>query len=415
MIVAHASDAVTFTDPRARDSGVDYDSDSDEDFWAQEGADSCNDDDVEEEDEGSDESNIVPDGVFSEDEVSDAGDIAAVRRAENPQVGEKIALGPTETAARPTTSRFPELAGSPLCAIVPEMGPSFSLRFTSAPGTAAEVSDMEFWNESPFEEKKKKEGAAAAREAACTAFWLQHEPALATLVHGSKDGMEKLREAFEKQFPDAKDKRVTNRIKALATKINGRWTVSGENLQKFGLEDKQTAEGTRPLGAFFPPEKREPEKESPGDEEHGKAQARNVAPDQHAEPAALPPATASESTSEEQSCVKQKRRRIIPQLVDGTSGKTEHASSTQGQDTLAGKAYDHNENSVSAAGESPAKAPRRNATPVSRAKTPSDSKKNKSIMGYKGVVVVSKQPDTAPAPATKAVHPFLEGEGPPQS
>jgi hypothetical protein len=207
-----------------------------------------------------------------------------------------------------------------------------------------------------------------------------------------------LREAFEKQFPDAKDKRVANRIKSLATKISGRWTIRGENLQKFGLEGKQTAEGTQTLGTFFQPEKREPEKELPGDEAHGEAQARNVAPVQDVEPEALAAAIASESTLEEQSestlgeqsGTAKKRRRITPQLVEG---KTEQASSAKRRDTPAGKSHEHNENSVSrlsSAGESPAKAPRRTTTSASKAKspkTPSDGKKNTSIMGYKGVVV----------------------------
>ena len=102
----------------------------------------------------------------------------------------------------------------------------------------------------------------------------------------------------------AKDKRVANRIKSLATKISRRWTIRGENLQKFGLEGKQTAEGTQTLGTFFQPEKREPEKELPGDEAHGEAQARNVAPVQDVEPEALAAAIASESTLEEQSATK---------------------------------------------------------------------------------------------------------------
>jgi hypothetical protein len=353
------------------------------------------DDDEEEDDDGSDESFIVRDGEFSEDEVSDAGDIVAVRKAEA-EVGERIGLGPTERAERSTSECFPELVGSPECPVVPEMGPC-SLRLCV-------VSDKEFQSESPFE-AKKKEGAFAAREAAHAAFWTQHDADLVALVHGSNIGIDKLREAFEKQQPDATDTRVPTRITPLPTNVNGRWTVAADTLQKFGVEDKQTEEGT--IRTFFQQDKRDSEKELVEE-----AQARDGPPVEQADPAARGPAGATDSTGEEQSTAKKKRRRITPQLVDGTSAKGEQASSGKSADPSAGKSSEHSENSVSTSGDSPAKAPRRNPVSSSKLKTPADTRKNKSIMAFSGVVV-PKQPEAPCAPASPAikVHPFIGDKG----
>jgi hypothetical protein len=409
IVVAHASDAVTFTNPHARDTGIDYDSDSDEDFWAQEGADSLKDEDEVSEDEGSDcSSYIVPDGVYSEDEVSDAGDLVAVRKAEA-TVGERIALGP-QGGPQTSTTLPPGFAGAPRCEVVPDMG-LCSLRFTSASGTAAEALDMKDWIESAFE-TKKKEGAAAAREAAIAAFWEQHEAELAAHVHGSKDGIEKLREAFEKLLPDAKDKRVAHRIKQLALKTDGRWAVSAEKLQKLGMEDKLS--GVVPINTFFQQEKREPGKESPGDDGQGQAAGQDGLPVQQAERGAPASAGAAESAAADESGAKKKRRRVTPQLVD-SSGKTADAPSAKASDPPAAKSSEHNENSMSTTGGSPTKAaPRKSVASGAKSKTPAETRKSKSLFSYSGVAV-PKQQDAASAPVTKGkVHPFIDGDGTPQ-